>query len=117
MRCTHGSQAHPALAARVLSRCCLRGSGRYLHWLTGLFFLAVCDWKVLLSNLPCECRYRGEFEERIKAVLKEVADNKGQVGRLVHLVGTRDGLCAACLLCAEHGRQAAGWLWDAGAWA
>lgn len=27
----------------------------------------------------CVCRYRGEFEERIKAVLKEVADAKGQV--------------------------------------
>ncbi len=34
-----------------------------------------------MGSLVAGAKYRGEFEERIKAVLKEVSDAKGQVRR------------------------------------
>jgi ATP-dependent Clp protease ATP-binding subunit ClpB len=42
-----------------------------------------------MGSLVAGAKYRGEFEERMKAVLKEVADAKGQVVLFideVHLV-------------------------------
>ena len=36
-----------------------------------------------MGSLVAGAKYRGEFEERMKAVLKEVAEAKGQVSRLV----------------------------------
>lgn len=33
-----------------------------------------------MGSLVAGAKYRGEFEERIKAVLKEVSEAKGQVG-------------------------------------
>jgi hypothetical protein len=48
-----------------------------------------------MGSLVAGAKYRGEFEERMKAVLKEVADAKGQVswlgGRAVQLGGWQGG--------------------------
>ena len=66
-----------------------------------------------MGSLVAGAKYRGEFEERIKAVLKEVADAKGQVregsvlstfsmpGRVQSRVQDREGL--------DGGPGAAGW--------
>ncbi|PRW56139.1 chaperone 1 [Chlorella sorokiniana] len=57
-----------------------------------------------MGSLVAGAKYRGEFEERIKAVLKEVADNKGQVILFIdeiHLVlgaGKTDGAMDAANL-------------------
>src|SRR5947209_3638145 len=44
-------------------------------------------------------KYRGEFEDRMKAVLKEIADAQGQVVVFIDELHTIVGACAATRLC------------------
>jgi hypothetical protein len=44
-----------------------------------------------MGALIAGAKYRGEFEERLKAVLKEVTDSNGQVSRKMRRVG--DCIC------------------------
>src|SRR5678810_656066 len=48
-----------------------------------------------MAALVAGAKYRGEFEARLKAVLKEVADAKGQVVLLIDELHTVDGAGAA----------------------